>query len=67
MTAATVLLSGGLDSTVLLHHVVKELGSNPVHVLSFRYGQRHSRELDMARWQAGHWKSLYSMISTGAF
>ncbi|OGV63347.1 MAG: 7-cyano-7-deazaguanine synthase QueC [Lentisphaerae bacterium RIFOXYB12_FULL_65_16] len=53
MTAATVLLSGGLDSTVLLHHVVKELGSNPVHVLSFRYGQRHSRELDMARWQAG--------------
>jgi 7-cyano-7-deazaguanine synthase len=52
MAAAVVLLSGGLDSTVLLHHVVRELARAPVHVLSFRYGQRHVRELDMARWQA---------------
>ena len=50
---ATVLLSGGLDSTVLLHYVVKELGVPRVLVLSFDYGQRHSRELEMARWQVG--------------
>lgn len=50
--AAVVLLSGGMDSTVLLHHVVKELARTPVHALSFNYGQRHSRELDAAQWQA---------------
>ena len=47
-----VLLSGGLDSTVLLHYVVRELGHAPVHALSFRYGQKHVRELEAARWQA---------------
>ncbi len=52
MEAATVLLSGGLDSTVLLHHVVKELGARPVYALSFQYGQKHGRELEMARRQA---------------
>lgn len=48
---ATVLLSGGLDSTVLLHTVAKRLGHTPIHVLSFDYGQKHHRELDMARRQ----------------
>ena len=52
MESATVLLSGGLDSTVLLHHVVKVVGARPVYALSFQYGQKHGRELDMARWQA---------------
>jgi len=50
--AAVVLLSGGLDSTTLLHHVVKRLGRAPVHVLSILYGQRHARELECARYQA---------------
>lgn len=54
-----VLLSGGLDSTVLLHHVVKDLGRSPVHALSFNYGQRHSRELDAARWQV---EEIYSFL-----
>ena len=53
MSAATVLLSGGLDSTVLLHHVARTAGHAPLHVLSFDYGQKHRRELEMARWQAG--------------
>lgn len=51
-TPAVVLLSGGIDSTVLLHHAVKELRCSPVHALSFDYGQRHARELECARWQA---------------
>ena len=49
---AVVLLSGGVDSTVLLHHVARELRRAPVHALSFHYGQRHHRELDCARAQA---------------
>ncbi len=51
-TPAVVLLSGGIDSTVLLHNLVKNLGIGPIHALSFHYGQRHARELECAKWQA---------------
>ena len=70
MESATVLLSGGLDSTVLLHHVVKELGARPVYVLSFQYGQKHGRELDMARWQVaslGAAVAEYRVLNLGFF
>jgi 7-cyano-7-deazaguanine synthase len=50
--AAVVLLSGGMDSTVLLHHVVRELRRAPVHAISFDYRQRHRKELEAAAWQA---------------
>jgi 7-cyano-7-deazaguanine synthase len=50
--AAVVLLSGGVDSVTLLHHVVRNLGRAPVYALSFDYGQKHRRELDMAARQA---------------
>jgi len=49
---AVVLLSGGVDSTTLLHYVCKHLHVKTVYALSFLYGQKHSRELDMAKWQA---------------
>ncbi|HIJ65537.1 MAG TPA: 7-cyano-7-deazaguanine synthase QueC [Candidatus Hydrogenedentes bacterium] len=49
---AVVLLSGGMDSSVLLHHVARKLGYSPVHGLSCDYGQRHARELECARRQA---------------
>ena len=49
---AVVLLSGGLDSSTLLHYVVKRLGAREVHAVSFLYGQKHQRELDCAKWQA---------------
>src|SRR5262249_3056007 len=44
---AVVLLSGGLDSTTVLA-IARSEGYEP-HALSFRYGQRHSTELDAAR------------------
>ncbi|HJP87381.1 MAG TPA: 7-cyano-7-deazaguanine synthase QueC [Gemmatimonadaceae bacterium] len=43
---AVVLLSGGLDSTTVLAIAQRE--GFAVHALSFRYGQRHLREIDAA-------------------
>jgi len=43
---AVVLLSGGLDSTTTLA-IAQDLGYR-VHSISFRYGQRHSIELEAA-------------------
>jgi 7-cyano-7-deazaguanine synthase len=44
---AVVLLSGGLDSTTVLA-IARNEGFSP-YALSFRYGQRHVRELDAAQ------------------
>ena len=51
---AVVLLSGGLDSSTLLLYVRRRLAVPEVHALSVRYGQKHAREIEMARWQAAH-------------
>lgn len=52
MKDAVLLLSGGLDSTTLLHHLRQAMGVETVWACSFHYGQKHARELDMAAWQA---------------
>ncbi len=44
---AVLLLSGGLDSTTMLAHAVVE--GFDVHAMTFRYGQRHSGEIEAAR------------------
>ncbi|MFN5600427.1 MAG: 7-cyano-7-deazaguanine synthase, partial [Gemmatimonas sp.] len=44
---AVVLLSGGLDSTTVLA-VAKRDGYTP-YAMTFRYGQRHSVEIEAAR------------------
>ncbi len=49
---AVVLLSGGLDSSTLLHYVIQKLGMLDVYALSFIYGQKHHCELTAAAWQA---------------
>ena len=59
---AVVLLSGGVDSTVLLHYVVRRLDRPNVHALSFNYGQRHSRELVCASAQARLVSAEYRII-----
>lgn len=52
MSKALVILSGGMDSTVLLHHVKKTLKHDEVYAITFNYGQRISREISCAAFQA---------------
>ncbi len=49
---AVVLLSGGMDSATLLHYVGRKLAVPEIHALTFSYGQKHSCEIKMAKWQA---------------
>ena len=44
---AVLLLSGGLDSTTMLAYAIGQ--GYDVHAMTFRYGQRHSAEIDVAR------------------
>ncbi|NLB59984.1 MAG: 7-cyano-7-deazaguanine synthase QueC [Lentisphaerae bacterium] len=54
MKPAVILLSGGLDSSTLLHYISKKLGYTVLEALTFQYGQKHARELQCAAWQAQH-------------
>lgn len=51
---AILSLSGGLDSTTLLYHLVKDLDRD-VLAVSFEYGQNHSKEVEFAEY---HCKAL---------
>lgn len=42
------VLSGGLDSTIMTYILAKKYGNNRVFALSYNYGQKQKRELDMA-------------------
>jgi len=48
MIKAIILLSGGLDSTTLLYHAVKEFGKQNVEAIGLYYGQRHMKEITYA-------------------
>jgi 7-cyano-7-deazaguanine synthase len=48
-----LLLSGGLDSTTMLALAIQQ--GFDVHAMTFRYGQRHSSEIDAARRVARHY------------
>ena len=48
-----VVLSGGMDSTTLLQYVAKVLRpESEIYAITFAYGQKHSVELEMAKYQA---------------
>jgi 7-cyano-7-deazaguanine synthase len=48
---ALIVLSGGLDSTTLLHHM--KCAGYTLGAISFDYGQKHAKELEFARYWAG--------------
>ena len=52
MSKALVILSGGMDSTILLHHVAKRLKIEEIYAITFNYGQRIIREIECAKYQA---------------
>ncbi|KAF1711104.1 7-cyano-7-deazaguanine synthase QueC [Pseudoxanthomonas kalamensis DSM 18571] len=56
MKNAVVLVSGGMDSAVVLA-IARERGF-AVHALSVRYGQRHTSELDAAARVAGQFGAV---------
>lgn len=64
---AVVLLSGGLDSSTLLHHARKRLGVPQIYALSFCYGQKHARELDAARAQAAAASAEHCIVDISFF
>lgn len=47
MKKAIVLLSGGLDSTTALY-VAKDMGFDDLYAITFKYGQKHDKELQCA-------------------
>lgn len=49
VSKVVVSLSGGLDSTILLHLMVKKFGKDNVFAISFDYNQRHDIELQCAK------------------
>jgi len=57
--SSVVLLSGGLDSSVLLAKLVAE--GRRVLAMGVDYGQRHSREIDSARAIAAHYNVEYRL------
>jgi 7-cyano-7-deazaguanine synthase len=52
MPSAVVVVSGGLDSVTLLHHIHDTNPGHDLHVVSFNYGQRHVKELEFAAYHA---------------
>ncbi len=60
MTRSLVLLSGGLDSTVLAGHLLDH--GDTITAVSVDYGQRHRRELDAAAAVAAHYQVDHTVI-----
>jgi len=46
--ASVAIISGGMDSVTLAHHMKKNLGQAEVYGIGFNYGQRHQKELAYA-------------------
>jgi len=46
---ALIIFSGGQDSTTCLAWALREYGKGNVECITFRYGQRHAREIETAQ------------------
>ena len=60
------ILSGGLDSTILLY-LLKVKYKDNVHALSFNYNQRHTKELDYAKKSTKITKTPHKILNIDFF
>jgi 7-cyano-7-deazaguanine synthase len=60
MSKSVLILSGGLDSVILLNSLKSK--GHEVHALSFNYGQRHAKELQYAKQWAEKLCSSHQII-----
>ncbi len=66
MSRCVIPISGGLDSTVILHYALEE-GHEP-HAITFNYGQKHgSLEIECAKTQAGIFAKSHKVIDLTFF
>ena len=61
---AIVIFSGGQDSTTCLLQALQTYGRGNVEVITFKYGQRHSIELEKAQWIAADLGVKQTIIDT---
>jgi len=52
MSKTVCVLSGGLDSTTLLHYIKHLNVYDEIYAITYFYGQRHSKEVECAKYQA---------------
>lgn len=57
-----VILSGGLDSTITLRLAVEKYGAKNVAALTYDYGQKQRREIDMARMSTNLLKVKHKVV-----
>ena len=60
MSDAVVIISGGLDSTVLAYYIKRNYDN--MHLVSFNYGQRHVKELHYAMRTAHKLNAKHTII-----
>ena len=66
MRKSVIPVSGGLDSTVILHMARKE--GSEIHAVSYNYGQRHfDKEVICAMSQVGLYAKSHKLINLGFF
>ncbi|WKT00216.1 7-cyano-7-deazaguanine synthase QueC [Gallibacterium salpingitidis] len=61
---AVVIFSGGQDSTTCLLQALQTYGNGNVEAITFKYGQRHSIELEKAQWIANDLGVKQTIIDT---
>lgn len=63
MKKAIVVHSGGMDSSICLAQAIKDYSKEDILSLSFRYGQRHSLELERAKEICNDWNVDHKEIT----
>ena len=58
--SGVILVSGGMDSITLLHHLKNEYPNEELHALNMYYGQRHKKEQEYCKYWCDYLKVPYT-------